>query len=320
LYGKKGAKGIQKKFPKLLTSNLVDLKPSRQLNGGTSKQMPIEHIDLIPDILVRTTPVKDSGTLTSLCNELTSACWNNDLAGVRTLLQDVDIDFFINRYNPRGHTPLYCATRQGHTAIVAELLAVPSVDPDVQMLGHLSTALHVACYHCHPEICAMLLFSGASMLMKNANELTCEQEALNAQVANVLETFCNEGLEGIKKLYPGLEKGKKNKRRSSLSERVKAIVERKEIPREKEKEERLVTLAVSAEPAIKHRSRTNSTGSREALRQDLMTQVYKVSEELEMKMNQASLAMTAPHPLDEDLLALLVLLRRVKQEAFDSQI
>jgi hypothetical protein len=37
-----------------------------------------------------------------LLSELCSACWNNDLHSTRTLLQDCDVDFFINNFNARG--------------------------------------------------------------------------------------------------------------------------------------------------------------------------------------------------------------------------
>jgi hypothetical protein len=45
-------------------------------------------------------------------------------------------------YSRKGQTALYCAARQGWTQIVSELVSIPTLNPDIQMIGHLGSALH----------------------------------------------------------------------------------------------------------------------------------------------------------------------------------
>jgi hypothetical protein len=45
---------------------------------------------------------KDAQTLDKLCNDLCTACWNNEVTAVKALLQDTDAKLFINAFNARG--------------------------------------------------------------------------------------------------------------------------------------------------------------------------------------------------------------------------
>lgn len=153
------------------------------------------------------TPRKtDESKLQILCNDLCMACWNNDLTAFTVLTRDDDLPNFINRFNTRGQTALYCASRQGHVGLVTELLCIPCLDLDVQMEGHLGTALHAASFGGHTEICAMLIYADASTTITNQHGMTYKGEALRKETLTFFDLFEKEGKEGIRKAYPQVKK------------------------------------------------------------------------------------------------------------------
>lgn len=319
LFLKKGTRGLRKKYPKLFNPEPA----TGALGLGNSKETKDR-----PQV-----PVKDANALADLCAELCNASWNNDLSATRTLLQDCDVDFFINNFNGRGQTALYCAARQGHTAIVAELVAIHSLNPDVQMVGHLGSALHASCFYSHIEICALLLYNGASYTLKNSQGLTCLQEALNVNVASLFAILDNEGLSGIKKAYPFVViKGHKEKRRHNSSSLSHSTDAKKEVPIIKQdsspssRESSASTLRVEekakrtsprVEPGTFEKKRKSgrqhalSPRSLDKRSEDLVNEVIKAASELELKMVETSAAMQPQHPLELEIMELLKLIRKL---------
>lgn len=150
----------------------------------------------VPDIL----QVKKLGD--SLCN----ASWNNDMEKALSLLQGHEAPYIINHYNERGQTALYCACRQGHVELVRHMLSISAIDLDLQMQGHMGTALHAASFFCYVDICAMLLYAGANASIRNSKGLVCVEEALSVPVSEVFQIHSKDGNEGIKKAYPFVRK------------------------------------------------------------------------------------------------------------------
>lgn len=207
-------------------------------------------------------PTKLPSVLNALCQDLCTACWNNDLNATRLLLQDVDIQFFINSPNARGQTALYCACRQGHVPIVAELITVPSLDLDAQMVGHMGTALHAACFYSHIEICASLMYAGANVTLKNSQGLVCKEEALNTSVSALFEVLGKDGIEGIKKQYPFVRaKGNSVLKRSGLTAPKKSRESGERTKRRKDSSKNAATTSLSL-PLISKMFRVTVLGSK----------------------------------------------------------
>lgn len=82
----------------------------------------------------------------------------------------------INSTNERGHTPLYCAARNGHLEIVKWLINL-GADPDIPQKSTKSTPLHAASFYGHKDIVEYLLDRSANPSIKNSYGHIPEDEA-----------------------------------------------------------------------------------------------------------------------------------------------
>eukprot|EP01127_Copromyxa_protea_P011944 TRINITY_DN3062_c0_g1_i1.p1 TRINITY_DN3062_c0_g1~~TRINITY_DN3062_c0_g1_i1.p1 ORF type:complete len:1478 (+),score=338.90 TRINITY_DN3062_c0_g1_i1:234-4436(+) len=117
------------------------------------------------------------GAPSAQCVSFSDAAWNGDLATIRGMLGHPDAKQFVNSYNAKGQTALYCACYRGHVDLVIELLNDPRIQIDLCDTRHGSTALHAACYTGNAECAALLLTAGARIQITNNLGLNARQEA-----------------------------------------------------------------------------------------------------------------------------------------------
>jgi len=139
-------------------------------------------------------------------NALCTAAWTGELDKVIDLLSHPQSDTYVNFPNSRGQTPLYCAARQGFLEIVAKLVNNTECQIDYQVGDHGGTALHAASFAEKPEIVALLIVSGANVLLKNKNGLVARQEAKPDTTGPVFKRFETNGVAGLRAEYPIIEK------------------------------------------------------------------------------------------------------------------
>lgn len=108
--------------------------------------------------------IKQTDRLGSTRLHWASAC--NKLNEVRRLLRTTPID----KVNNNNLTPLYTATRHGHTPIIRELL---DNHAQVDLASNDNTSpLHVACYRNYGDIVGLLLAAGADVNKKRKDGTT----------------------------------------------------------------------------------------------------------------------------------------------------
>jgi len=85
-----------------------------------------------------------------------------------------------------GNTPLYWASHAGHVDCVLELLALPRPAVNVQnVLGE--TPLHVAAARGHLEVVELLLSHGGDSQLRNKDQKTPIDLAMNSAIVNLLQ-------------------------------------------------------------------------------------------------------------------------------------
>lgn len=134
------------------------------------------------------------------------------MSGFKSLIIDEDIRFFINSFNSRHQTALYCAAKQGHLEIVKSIIKLSNTGSfnlmiDLQMRGHLNTALHAACEGEHVDVAALLIVSGASTTLVNSAGHMPAQVTKNQAIVSLFdpEEGNKEALQVLRKFLKSKE-------------------------------------------------------------------------------------------------------------------
>lgn len=125
-------------------------------------------------------------------NQLYSACFNNDIELVETLIEGGLVD--VNGKDGWGATPLTTASSCGNYVIVSLLIKNGAEVNKKALNGVEYTALHAASYYSHYEVAEILLKGGASLSEKDVNGQTpLHWIAKNKEGKGIFELFLKNG-------------------------------------------------------------------------------------------------------------------------------
>jgi hypothetical protein len=108
---------------------------------------------------------------------------------VKELLKHKDID--VNLQDRNNHTPLYYASYEGYTNIARELLKHRDIDVNLQNIYN-QTPLYIASVCGNLDIVRMLLDAGADINIKNNEDKTALDIAIERRQRHVAELIKNE--------------------------------------------------------------------------------------------------------------------------------
>jgi len=148
-------------------------------------------------------PGGPGGELKQLLENFCSAAWDGNVDLVKQGLQHPQIGGIINLGNSRGQSALYCAARNGHVGVVAELAMFDGIDLNFQVQEHGGTPLHAASFNQRVEVVAALLIRGANADLPNNTGLSARSEA-KGEAIDIYEIYNAQGVPGLIQKFPHL--------------------------------------------------------------------------------------------------------------------
>lgn len=111
------------------------------------------------------------------CNKIIEAARNGDLVKVKGMCE---AGISLLSINEQGTTSLHVAAEEGHKEVVQYLLVqAPASLIDMCDTINGRTALHRAAIRCQSEICSMLIAAGASLTLRDGEQCTAKDLAIN---------------------------------------------------------------------------------------------------------------------------------------------
>lgn len=169
--------------------------------------------------------VKDSSVVQYMLQKLCEACIAGEKAVVSQILKLPIACSVINLSNSQGDTPLLCAVKHGHAAILLELINFPGINLNCKTDSG-ETPLHVASSRQDEIGTALLLVGGANFYLQNAQNRIPKEEAKDKILDIYVMYYDNSPL--LNNAYPVINKILRpcNFESNVFTERVKTLLGR----------------------------------------------------------------------------------------------